>query len=109
VRVDPKLNTRCTRIDRAWYRRLKLKYDEPLSNFAFNFNLRHYIKHRMNERRGIGGIFFDDMNDRPQEELLKFATDMAGSVVPAYLPIVTKHKDDAFTAGAYTRSLQSST
>jgi hypothetical protein len=21
---------------------LKLKYDEPLSNFAFNFNLRHY-------------------------------------------------------------------
>jgi len=22
--------------------RLKLKYDEPLSNLAFNFNLRHY-------------------------------------------------------------------
>jgi len=21
---------------------LKVKYDEPLSNFAFNFNLRHY-------------------------------------------------------------------
>jgi hypothetical protein len=21
---------------------LKLEYDEPLSNFAFNFNLRHY-------------------------------------------------------------------
>ena len=25
-------------------KRLKLKYDEPLSNFAFNFNLRRYIK-----------------------------------------------------------------
>jgi len=23
------------------YRRLKLQYDEPLSNFAFNVNLRH--------------------------------------------------------------------
>ena len=23
--------------------RLKLNYDEPLSNFAFNFNLRHYF------------------------------------------------------------------
>jgi hypothetical protein len=24
-------------------KRLKLKYDEPLSNFAFKFNLRRYI------------------------------------------------------------------
>ena len=51
----------------------------------------------MNERRGIGGVFFDDMNDRPQEELLAFATDMAGAVVPAYVPLVAKHKDDEFT------------
>ena len=55
------------------------------------------IKHRMNERRGIGGVFFDDMNDRPQEELLAFATDMASAVVPAYVPLVAKHKDDEFT------------
>jgi len=26
----------------AQVERLKLKYDKPLSNFAFNFNLRHY-------------------------------------------------------------------
>ena len=32
------------RVDRAWFQRLKLKYDEPLSNFAFNFNLRLYTK-----------------------------------------------------------------
>ena len=31
-----------TRVERAWFRRLTLKYDEPLSNFAFNFNLRRY-------------------------------------------------------------------
>ena len=26
----------------SWFRRLRLKCDEPLSNFAFNFNLRRY-------------------------------------------------------------------
>ena len=54
------------------------------------------IKHR-GERRGVGGVFFDDMNDRPKEELLAFATDMAQAVVPAYVPLVAKHKDDSFT------------
>lgn len=54
------------------------------------------IKHR-GERRGVGGVFFDDMNDRSKDELLAFATDMAGGVVPAYVPLVAKHKDDEFT------------
>jgi len=32
-----------TRFDSAaWCQRLKLEYDEPLSNLAFNFNLRRY-------------------------------------------------------------------
>ena len=35
--------------------------------------------------------------DDLQEELLAFATDMAGAVVPAYVPLVAKHKDDEFT------------
>jgi hypothetical protein len=26
----------------AWFQRLPLKCDEPLSNVAFNFNVRHY-------------------------------------------------------------------
>jgi coproporphyrinogen III oxidase len=54
------------------------------------------IKHR-GERRGVGGVFFDDMNDRSKDELLAFATDMAAGVVPAYVPLVAKHKDDEFT------------
>ena len=32
----------CYSIESAWFQRLKLKCDEPLSNFAFNFNLRRY-------------------------------------------------------------------
>jgi len=31
---------RAAQVDPAWFSRLRLKYDELLSNFAFNFNLR---------------------------------------------------------------------
>ena len=31
-----------TRVESAWFQRLKLGYDEPLSNFAFILNLRRY-------------------------------------------------------------------
>jgi hypothetical protein len=30
----------CSRVDGAWFQRLKLRCDVPISNFAFNFNLR---------------------------------------------------------------------
>jgi hypothetical protein len=55
-----------------------------------------YIKHR-NERRGLGGIFFDDLNDYDQEMLLNFATECADSVLPAYIPIIERRKDTPFT------------
>ena len=50
-----------------------------------------------NETRGLGGIFFDDLNDREPEELFDFAKDAVNSVVPAYGPIIEAHKDDPFT------------
>ena len=43
------------------------------------------------------GIFFDDLNDRPQEEIMAFSKDAVNSVVGAYVPLVRKHRDDAFT------------
>ena len=54
------------------------------------------IKHR-GERRGLGGIFFDDKNDLPADKIFAFSTDCAAAVVPAYVPLVVKHKDDKFT------------
>ena len=42
MQVDPSRS----RVDRSWSQRLKLKYDELLSNFAFNFNLRRYTQVR---------------------------------------------------------------
>ncbi|KAL0442276.1 UNVERIFIED_CONTAM: Oxygen-dependent coproporphyrinogen-III oxidase, chloroplastic [Sesamum latifolium] len=55
-----------------------------------------YIKHR-GERRGLGGIFFDDLNAYDQEMLLSFATECANSVIPAYIPIIERRKDMPFT------------
>lgn len=44
-----------------------------------------------------GGIFFDDMEDRPADELFAFSKECMNSVVESYLPIVARRKDQAFT------------
>jgi len=55
-----------------------------------------FIKHR-GETRGLGGIFFDDLNDRDPDTIFAFSKECLDSVVPAYLPLVAKHKDDEYT------------
>ena len=50
------------------------------------------IKHR-NLSRGIGGIFFDDLDKPDQESCFKFVKDCAESVTPLYLPLVRKHRE----------------
>jgi len=54
------------------------------------------IKHR-GETRGLGGIFFDDLNDRDADEVFAFSTECMNTVVPSYVPLVEKHMNDAFT------------
>ncbi|XP_061635439.1 oxygen-dependent coproporphyrinogen-III oxidase, mitochondrial [Phyllopteryx taeniolatus] len=56
-----------------------------------------YVRHR-GETRGIGGIFFDDLDSPSQEEAFGFVKSCARTVVPCYLPIVYKHLHDPFTA-----------
>ncbi|XP_061594322.1 oxygen-dependent coproporphyrinogen-III oxidase, mitochondrial isoform X2 [Cololabis saira] len=55
-----------------------------------------YIRHR-GETRGIGGIFFDDLDSPSQEEVFSFVKSCAQTVVPCYLPIVYRHLKDSFT------------
>lgn len=55
-----------------------------------------YIPHRK-ETRGVGGIFYDDLDDKSPEELFAFAKDAAKSFLPSYLPIVNRRKDMAYT------------
>ncbi|GJN01798.1 hypothetical protein PR202_ga19095 [Eleusine coracana subsp. coracana] len=74
----------CDKFDPSFYPKFKKWCDDYF-----------YIKHR-NERRGLGGIFFDDLNNYDQEMLLGFATACADSVLPAYLPIIERRKDTPF-------------
>ncbi len=51
-----------------------------------------YLKHR-NEPRGIGGIFFDDLNQWSFEQSFAFMRSIGDSYLRAYLPIVEKRRN----------------
>jgi coproporphyrinogen III oxidase len=51
-----------------------------------------HIKHR-NERRGIGGLFFDDLNEWGFERCFAFTRSVGDHYLDAYLPIVRRRKD----------------
>lgn len=56
-----------------------------------------YLKHR-DEQRGIGGLFFDDLNEGGFDNCFKFMQSIGNHYMKAYLPIVERRKDTAFTA-----------
>jgi len=54
-----------------------------------------YLKHRQ-ECRGIGGLFFDDLNQWPFETCFQFIQSVGSHFLSAYLPIITARKTRAF-------------
>ena len=54
-----------------------------------------HLKHR-NEPRGVGGLFFDDLNQPGFEQSFAFMQSVGDSFVPAYAPIVQRRKDQPF-------------
>lgn len=55
-----------------------------------------FIKHRK-EPRGIGGLFFDDLNQWPFERCFEFMRSVGDSYLDAYLPIVQRRKAHPYT------------
>lgn len=55
-----------------------------------------YLKHR-GETRGVGGLFFDDLNDGGFEPSFALTQAVGQSFLPAYLPIIQQRKDTPFT------------
>jgi coproporphyrinogen III oxidase len=51
-----------------------------------------YLKHR-NEARGVGGLFFDDLNDQGFEKSFAFLRAVGDSYLPAYQPILAARKN----------------
>lgn len=54
-----------------------------------------WLKHR-EETRGVGGLFFDDLNDREFEESFAIMRAVGDAYLTAYLPIVERRKAMAF-------------
>ena len=54
-----------------------------------------YLKHR-GEPRGIGGLFFDDMNEKSFDHCFDFMRSVGDHFLPAYLPIVQKRKNTPY-------------
>ncbi|WP_286263902.1 oxygen-dependent coproporphyrinogen oxidase [Thalassotalea atypica] len=54
-----------------------------------------YLKHR-NETRGVGGLFFDDLNQWDFETCLNYIKEVGHGFIDAYVPIMSKRKDTEY-------------
>eukprot|EP00002_Diphylleia_rotans_P000872 TRINITY_DN1046_c0_g3_i1.p1 TRINITY_DN1046_c0_g3~~TRINITY_DN1046_c0_g3_i1.p1 ORF type:complete len:432 (+),score=88.67 TRINITY_DN1046_c0_g3_i1:44-1339(+) len=75
----------CDRADPTFYTRFKKWCDKYF-----------VIEHRK-ESRGVGGIFFDDLDEKDPDTLFAFVKDCADAFLKAYIPIVLARKDLPFT------------
>lgn len=81
----------CDEFDPAFYPTFKKDCD----NYFVN-------THRNNERRGIGGIFYDYQRPTENRDVnfwVNFGKACGNAFIPSYLPIVEKRKNCSFTAG----------
>ncbi|PLW48967.1 hypothetical protein PCANC_10676 [Puccinia coronata f. sp. avenae] len=74
------LKTQCDRHDPRFYPDFKSWCDRYF-----------YIPHR-HERRGIGGIFFDDLASDNPLQLFHFIRDLGNHFLPSYLPILERRQ-----------------
>ena len=56
-----------------------------------------YLKHR-DEPRGVGGLFFDDLNDRSFTDCFGITKAVGDSYLQAYVPIVERRQHEDFSA-----------
>jgi coproporphyrinogen III oxidase len=62
-----------------------------------------FLPHR-NETRGVGGLFFDDLNDGGFERSFAFMRSVGDHFLPAFMPIMERRKDQPY--GAKERQFQ---
>jgi coproporphyrinogen III oxidase len=79
------LKAACDRHDPAYHARFKAWCDEYF-----------HLKHR-DEPRGIGGIFFDNLDSGDWDGDFAFVRDVGESFLATYLPIVRRHLDQSWS------------
>eukprot|EP00095_Tigriopus_kingsejongensis_P012349 maker-scaffold198_size266703-snap-gene-1.23 protein:Tk12349 transcript:maker-scaffold198_size266703-snap-gene-1.23-mRNA-1 annotation:"GA17449" len=81
TRFHQTLKGACDKHDEEYYEKFKAWCDNYFK-----------IKHR-GITRGIGGIFFDDLDQPDQSACFQFVTDCTNTIIPIFIPMVQKHKD----------------
>lgn len=79
------LKDHCDLHDPAYYPKFKTWADDY-------FLIRHW-----NTPRGVGGIFFDDLNSGDWEKDFAFTQDVGRAFLKAFLPVTEKHRDESWT------------
>jgi coproporphyrinogen III oxidase len=79
------LKEACDRIDESYYPQYKKWSDD------------YFIIPHRKERRGIGGIFFDDLDHRSKEHCFAFIQSCGNAFQPCYVPLVLKRHIIPFT------------
>lgn len=74
----------CDPFDTTYYPRFKRWCDEYF-----------FLKHR-SEPRGLGGLFFDDLNDRGFDHCFGLMRSVGDHFLPAYLPIVQRRRETLY-------------
>lgn len=54
-----------------------------------------YLKHR-DETRGVGGLFFDDVNEAGFDDSFAFLRSVGDNFLAAYVPIIERRRDHAY-------------
>ena len=75
----------CDRHNKNYYKKFKKQCDNYF-----------YLSHRK-EKRGVGGIFFDNLNDLSKEEHCNFIIDVINSYIDSYFQIISKRHKKKFT------------
>jgi len=82
----PALKAACERHDPTHYPRFKKRCDEYF-----------YLPHR-GEPRGVGGIFYDDLDSGDFERDFAFTRDVGQAFLAIYPQLVRRHMDEAWTS-----------
>lgn len=85
VHFHQTLKTACDKHDPTFYCRYKDWCD------------RYFVITHRNERRGVGGIFFDDHAEHGQKASFEFVQTCAHAIGEAFLPIVERNMDQPYT------------
>lgn len=88
-----RLKTACDRFDPAYYPEYKAWCDRYF-----------FLPHR-NEPRGVGGIFFDNLDSGDVEADFRFVQAVGESFVTTYPEIVARRKDESFTSAERAHQL----